>query len=1077
MAGRWTEKTLFGISACGFCWVLMCLFCATAMAADEQKVGKWEGHNFSWVSVQTDPSRDVMVYVTVPAGHKLVTVAIDDQQGVRVRNLASMAEVTGFGGNPASNAPQKLTIPWNGCDDYGNVLPAGTYKVRGLSLVGLRAEFDYAWYSPGTPPWQGYANGDWGGDHQFPSTVAATSGGKWSAVVGGAVAEGGDGVFAIDSKGRKVWGFRRGWDGATASAADGDLVWIALNDKTVMRMNAVTGANAGFERPAGAVSQLSFEQQVVGLAVGKNKAAMLLAKADGERPLQFAMLDKKSGRTGEVITLEKPSVPNGIAFSGSDQLLLATDGGLISLGEDGHSTPIALEGIEKCGPIASDAKGNLYVMDVGADQQIKVYSPEMKLLRRIGTQGGQQALAYDRDALHGVVSISVGADGRVWAAETGQPRRISIWGADGKCSTDYVGNTQYGAWNCTLHNQDPTLAFGYNLIWKIDPAKTQDYKPIRYASSGPKATSAFAVANGLADSYYKGNTPGAFFFRPTLLRSNASGRMHEYLAQAASYPVLYLERDGDYRPVAAIGSSVRSAAFPVVNGNAKALSLWSDLNGDEIIQPEEMQPIPFATGQTSFFYQMSYLIGQDLTFYVEGLAIRPVRYLADGTPIYDVSKAEKLADAYGEMIRVGEHLIATVPGRTFEMAGHFFAGDYVFTDMKGNRVASYPFRWPGVHGSMQGPVPANGQTAGEILFAGTIDAGKEIGHVVATHGNMGQAFLFTEDGLFISSLFRDTRSPQTGWGDKVEKGVDWTNSTMFSEAFSGWFGKQDDGVVRYLFGHTSAQVCRVTGWDGIRRFDAETVKLQPRSLTPATNATGAPKEAREIVAKQLSYASSGIKIDGNLSDWYAVARREIRMGEQLVATLAVLNDTTNLYVSYEVLDETPMQNAGQDMKTLFKQGAAVDLMLGPVEPQRTSPVPGDLRLLMAPTAGKPSVMLYRPVVPGSPASEKMEFKSPVRSIFMDSVTQLSGVDVAFKPTGRGYIAEAKIPLALLGVTFANDLKLRCDFGVLSANDGGMLTLRRSYLFNPLTNVTADLPTEAELSPGQWGTLILQRRWH
>ncbi len=55
-----------------------------------------------------------------------------------------------------------------------------------------------------------------------------------------------------------------------------------------------------------------------------------------------------------------------------------------------------------------------------------------------------------------------------------------------------------------------------------------------------------------------------------------------------------------------------------------------------------------------------------------------------------------------------------------------------------------------------------------------------------------------------------------------------------------------------------------------------------------------------------------------------------------------------------------------------------------------------------------------------------------------------------------------------GCYFADGKKLRCDFGVLSANDGGMLTLGRSYLFNPLTKVMADMPTKAEISPGQWG---------
>jgi len=45
------------------------------------------------------------------------------------------------------------------------------------------------------------------------------------------------------------------------------------------------------------------------------------------------------------------------------------------------------------------------------------------------------------------------------------------------------------------------------------------------------------------------------------------------------------------------------------------------------------------------------------------------------------------------------------------------------------------------------------------------------------------------------------------------------------EPFSGWFGKQNDGRVRYLFGRNAALVVEITGLDQIRRFTAGKVVI------------------------------------------------------------------------------------------------------------------------------------------------------------------------------------------------------------------------------------------------------------
>jgi len=194
-----------------------------------------------------------------------------------------------------------------------------------------------------------------------------------------------------------------------------------------------------------------------------------------------------------------------------------------------------------------------------------------------------------------------------------------------------------------------------------------------------------------------------------------------------------------------------------------------------------------------------------------------------------------------------------------------------------------------------------------------------------------------------------------------------------------------------------------------------------------------------------------------------------------VGTVKATHDGTNLYIAWQVIDPlSPMKNAAQDWKTLFKQGDCVDLMIGPVTPEaRPQAVQGDVRLLLAPAETDSIAVLYQPVAAGAPVEARTPFESPVHQFTMDSVTRMDKAVVKFKPIEGGYCVELKLPFETLGVRYSAGLHLLGDFGVLSSNEGGQLTERRCYLFNHLTNVVSDLPTEAELSPMNWGVIVLE----
>jgi hypothetical protein len=149
----------------------------------------------------------------------------------------------------------------------------------------------------------------------------------------------------------------------------------------------------------------------------------------------------------------------------------------------------------------------------------------------------------------------------------------------------------------------------------------------------------------------------------------------------------------------------------------------------------------------------------------------------------------------------------------------------------------------------------------------------------------------------------------------------------------------------------------------------------------------------------------------------------------------------------------------------FKTGGALDLMIGTnpkADPKRERAAAGDLRLLVTQAKGKTLAVLYRAVVPGT--KEPVPFSSPWRTITLDQVEDVSGdVELAGGADGN---YELSISLVKLGLRPRAGDAIRGDLGVLRGD--GAQTLQRVYWCNKATGITADVPSEAELTPRLWG---------
>src|SRR5271170_3915171 len=147
-----------------------------------------------------------------------VTLGIYDQQGKLLRTVLS-AEPRSAG---------KLTDSWNGLDQWGKPLPAGSYTLRGIYHPPLTTTYVMSFGNPGNPPWPTAAGkGDWLSDERVGQ--AATTDGKW-VFLAATGSEKGSAVMAVDEKGQKQWGVTETlYPVAVSLAVDGDYLYALFS--------------------------------------------------------------------------------------------------------------------------------------------------------------------------------------------------------------------------------------------------------------------------------------------------------------------------------------------------------------------------------------------------------------------------------------------------------------------------------------------------------------------------------------------------------------------------------------------------------------------------------------------------------------------------------------------------------------------------------------------------------------------------------------------------------------------------------------------------------------------------------
>jgi hypothetical protein len=481
-----------------------------------------------------------------------------------------------------------------------------------------------------------------------------------------------------------------------------------------------------------------------------------------------------------------------------------------------------------------------------------------------------------------------------------------------------------------------------------------------------------------------------------------------------------------------------------------------------------------------------------------GLLLKPARFTPGGAPIFDATSINTFAsDTQRPVSSGGGQAIVASDGKFVLInAPKPFSPYGIGGGQNGKATWSYPSLWPGLHAShnaamLEFPGELIGTT--RLLGLPVTPKGSDLGEVLAINGNKGNVYLVTTDGLFVATLFRDSRT--AAWAPSASApGTHVEDQSLQEEDFFPTINQVADGSI-YL----STVNCALVQVEGLEKAH----RLPPQELSVSQQQIAAAQHffLDQEAARQASQEASGPKelivklketppaVDGKLDDWSGakfvpIDQRVTQIGDwghRKIATEAALCISKGrLYLALRTDDPKLLENSGELLQNLFKTGGCIDLMLGAdpaADPKREHPVAGDERLLVTRVKQKIVAVLYHQVSSGG-KGQPAEFTSPIKTVKFASVSDVSNqielaqadeTDKSGKVIGVNY--ELSVPLETLGLHPTSGQSIRGDVGVLRGN--GFQTLQRVYWSNKATGLVSDLPSEAELTPKLWGVLKFQ----
>lgn len=1001
-------------------------------------VVNWDG----LIKVEVTPGFKPISFTMPQDGY--ISLNIKNAQGQVVRHLLNEAFFT----------RGAHTVKWDGLPTpnlhlSAEPLPAGNYTWKAIYHTGIGLKLRGWAHNSGQVPWDNGPASNWGGDFGNPISAASDAGGVY---LGWGLAEAGKAIVAADLQGHVRWSNKRGGIGGVRGlATEDDVLYVlggnagvASDGGSLYKLATANGSYVPWEGSADA--DLSLKAMWGEVKDAPEKADAIAVKG-GRIFLSFgaankiAVLDAKSGKRLQVIDVPAPGSlwakgatgPYVVSGGKSVVLLNPTDGASKTL----------ISGLSNAAGLVGDDAGALYIGTGAPDYQVKVFDSTGKMTRSIGRKGGRvQRGPWIADTFFNISGLALDNEGKLWAAENADyPKRFSVWNArTGALTQELFGPTTYGATGGAINPRNPNLMVGNGCEWRIDP-KTGQAACVGVVAADPMGVSRFAT--GSNGRLYLVVAPGA-------------------VASESPYITIY-ERlgDADYR--------VRGRFSYEGEGDNRKTNYWADANGDGRQQPGEVQSVPGYLRIGGWYLGM----GPDLTAYAGYSQFKTTGFTASGAPQYDLAHPIKMPNA-GEGGGMGAITgLGSADARLvlYNAAyGVDRSSSNAYDIASGKLLWSYPSNFVGVHGSHNATPAEVGMIRGAFDIAGTAKLPAPIGSIWAIPTNVGEWHLLTEDGFYLARLFQPD-ALKVKFPEQAVPGADMSQAPpgMGGEDFGGSMTLAQDGKLYIQAGKTAFWNLEVMGLDTVRALPGGTVSLSARDLPQAQ----AIREAQLQVLsgkKTASIKKNTPTFTANLdADFKGSDIVSYKRGDDATARSAMAWDGQNLYIGWDVTDNTPWTNAARAVEEMYTSGDTVDLQLGTdasADKNRAEAVLGDLRLSIASFNGKDTAVIYRRV---AQQKKPRAFNSGVfKNYMMDYVGVLPDARITVTKRDKGYLVEAAIPLAALGLKPSSGLTLRGDVGVTYGDQAGQRTRLRSYWSNQQTGIVDDAVAELMMQPKNWG---------
>ena len=666
---------------------------------------------------------------------------------------------------------------------------------------------------------------------------------------------------------------------------------------------------------------------------------------------------------------------------------------------------------------------------------------------------------------------------RLIVVEKSGPNRVSEWSADGRLLREFLSLQTKANDGYTFDPENPNHVYilghgGWMTRFKVD----------------------FATRTWTTDAVWPDvgtdkNAPGVE--KPQFIRAN--GRA--YLAMEKSFNVYRLAGDRWL---------LSAAILRETRDNKTTHSLWHDANGngrvDEAATPTDLP------GRVLIYHGQNWLDDLSLVAMEQGgrdvWRLAPESFDTHGNPIFKTWK-KLLSDPIfaaraagkADAIHGGNELAHEYSSDWMQTDGSMEKGFWVqarggpvFSANEGaqykisryvpNKSGGYNLKWRVGRAALQGLAQP-----GEIYGAMRIHRPLNGLLAVVDQTRMG-ILLFTEDGLYVDTLFPDSRRVRS---DQV--GV----YAQPGEFFAGTIvPDRTSGKILFALGKYTPMLFEAQGWSLNENPVKTLTTLQPK-VTLNSAQTSAPPEialnlrggAGTARVARFTPALGGVALDGSLDGWNSSSPISFQSDKEQTVEARTLYDPENLYLRWHARLATAFEPKPlPPSERIFTHEQKADTLSFYIQgdtdakPGSAAGRAGDARIVFGLFKDgdvlKPVAVGFYPQWSGAKARPQ-NYRTLVGQTRFEHVGPIPGARLGFALDAdkKGFVIAASVPRAAIpqmSRPFNKDIRTLVNF---EATFGGHNKFWWANSDGSASRETYDEPTEARLYPGSWAPAQFQ----